>query len=73
MSLWVKVNSLQTDTSNDFKQMHSHWVQSKRHGLWFSIKTCSCYTTKTHVNSMILILKLNLTSLRNIYIKSGLR
>ena len=28
---------------------------------------------KTHVNSMILILKLNLTWLRNIYIKSGLR
>jgi len=26
---------------------------------------CSCYSTKTHVNSMILILKLNLISLRN--------
>ena len=36
-------------------------------------RQCSCYSTKTHVNSMILILKLNLTSLRNIYIKSGLR
>jgi len=33
----------------------------------------SCNSTKTHVNSMILILRLNLTSLRNIYIKSGLR
>jgi len=33
----------------------------------------SCYSTKTHVNSMIFILKLNLTLLRNIYIKSGLR
>jgi len=33
----------------------------------------SCYSTKTHVNSMILILRLNLTSLRNIYIESGLR
>jgi len=30
-------------------------------------------STKTHVNSMILILKLNMTSMRNIYIKSGLR
>ena len=39
-------------------------VQSKRHRLWFS--------TKTHVNSMILIHKLNLTLLRNIYIKKGL-
>ena len=29
-------------------------------------RQCSCYSTKTHVNSMILILKLNLTSLRNI-------
>ena len=36
-------------------------------------RQCSCYSTKTHVNSMILILKLNLTSLRNIYMKSGLR
>ena len=35
-------------------------------------RQCSCYSTKTHVNSMILIFKLNLTSLRNIYIKSGL-
>jgi len=46
-----------------------HWIQSKRHRLWFSTKTCSCYSTKTHINSVILILKLNLTSLRNIYIK----
>jgi len=48
---------------------HYHWVQSKRHRLWFSSKTCCCYLTKTHINSVILILKLNLTSLRNIYIK----
>jgi len=46
----------------------SHWVQSKRHRLFFSTKTCSCYSTKTHINSVILILKLNLTSLRHIYI-----
>jgi len=26
-----------------------HWVQSKRHRLWFSTKTCSCYSRKTHV------------------------
>jgi len=45
---------------------HTHWVQSKRHRLWFSTKTCSCYSTKTHINSVILILRLNLTSLRNI-------
>jgi len=30
-------------------------------------RQCSCYSTKTRVNSMTLILKLNLTSLRNIY------
>ena len=30
---------------------------------------CSCYSTKTYVNSVILILKLNLTSMRNIYVK----
>ena len=36
-------------------------------------RQCSYYSTKTPVNSMILILKLNLTSLGNIYIKSGLR
>ena len=46
-----------------------HWVQSKCHRLWFSTKTCSCYSTKTYVDSVILILKLNVTSLRNIYIK----
>jgi len=46
-----------------------HWVQSKRHRLWFSTKSCSCYSTKTFVNSVILILKVNLTSIRNIYIK----
>ena len=31
-----------------------HWVQSKRHRLWFSTKTCSCYLTKTYVDSLIL-------------------
>jgi len=36
-------------------------------------RQCSCYSTKTHVNTTILILKLNMTSMRNIYIKSGLR
>jgi len=45
----------------------THWVQSKCHSLWFSAKTCSCYLTKTYVDSVILILKLKLTSLRNIY------
>jgi len=39
-----------------------YWVQSKRRRLWFSMKTCSCYSTKTRINSVILILKLNLTS-----------
>jgi len=46
-----------------------HSIQSKRYRLRFSTKTCSCYSTKTHINSVILILKLNLTSLRKIYIK----
>jgi len=46
----------------------NHWVQSKHHRLWFSTKTCSCYSTKTHINSMILILKLNLTSLSTTHI-----
>jgi len=36
-------------------------------------RQCSCYSMKTHVNSMILIVIFNLTLLRNIYIKSGLR
>jgi len=50
--------------------LHIYWVQSKRHRLWFShMKACSCYSTKTYIYSVILILKLNLTSLRNIYIK----
>jgi len=30
-------------------------------------RQCSCYSTKTHINSMILILKLNLTSLWETY------
>jgi len=50
-------------------QSHFHWVQSKRHRLRFSTRTCSCYLTKTYINSVILIIELNLTSLRNIYIK----
>jgi len=37
-----------------------------RYRLWFSTKTCSCYSAKTYVDNVILILKLNLTSLRNI-------
>jgi len=36
-------------------------------------RQCSCYSMKTYVNSVILILKLNLTSMRNKYIKIGLR
>jgi len=35
-------------------QQHNHWVQSKRHRLWFSTKTCSCYSTKNYVDSLIL-------------------
>jgi len=46
---------------NNFNILQCHWVQKKRHRLWFSTKTCSCYSTKTYVNSAILILKLNLT------------
>ena len=42
------------------KFLNNHWVQSKRHQLWFS--------TKTHVKNMILILKLNLTSLSTTHI-----
>ena len=37
---------------------HFHWVQSTRHRLWFSTKTCRFYWTKTYVNSVILILNL---------------
>jgi len=48
---------------------HKHWVQAKRHRLWFSTKICSCYSTKTNANSVVIILKLNLTSMRNIFIK----
>jgi len=33
--------------------------------LWFSTKTCSCYPTKIYVDSVILVLELNLTSLIN--------
>ena len=36
-------------------------------------RQCRFYSTKNRVNSMISIVKLNLTSLRNIYIKSGIR
>ena len=45
-----------------------HWVQSKCHRLRFSTKICSCYSTKTHINSVTVILKLNLTSLSTTYI-----
>jgi len=38
--------------------LQCHWVQTKRHRLWFSTKSCSCYPTKTYVSSVILILKL---------------
>jgi len=37
-------------------------------GCGFKRRQCSCYSKKTHINSVILILKLNLTSMRNIYI-----
>ena len=56
------------DLSTARPKWRIHWVQSKRHRLWFSTKTCSCHPTKTHVNSMILILKLNLTSLSTTHI-----
>jgi len=29
-----------------YKRRYNHWVQSKRYMLWFSTKTCSCYSTK---------------------------
>ena len=54
---------------SDFLIRHPHWVQLKHHRLWFSTKTCSCYSTKTYVDNVILILKLNWISLRNICIK----
>ena len=41
--------------------------------LFTNLNSCSCYSTKAHINSMIFIHKLNLTSLRNIYIKCSLR
>jgi len=38
-------------------KLSGHWllplgtpVQSTCHRLWFSTKTCSCYSTKTHIN-----------------------
>ena len=43
-----------------FVNGYDRWVQSKRHRLWFS--------TKTHINSVILILKLNFTSLSTTHI-----
>jgi len=46
---------------------HIQRVQMKRHRLWFSTKSCSCYSTKTYVNSVILIL--NLTLMRNTHLK----
>jgi len=47
---------------------HYHWVRTKRHRLWFSTKTCSCYSTKTYVQSVILLTNLNLTSLSTTHI-----
>jgi len=37
--------------------IYKHWVQLKSHRLWFSTKTCSCYSTKTHIHSVICTLK----------------
>jgi len=45
-----------------------HREQTKRHRLWFSTMSCTCYSTKTYKNSVILILKLDLTLMRNIII-----
>ena len=53
--------------------LQNHREQTKRHSLWFLTKSCRCYAMTTNVNYVILILKLNLTSMRNIYIKIGLR
>ena len=61
-------NLLQVHQRLSFLNLQPNLVQSKRHMLWFSTKTCICYLTKTCVDSVILILKLNLTSLRNLYI-----
>jgi len=36
--------------------------------LWFSTKSCGCYSTKTHVKSVILIPNLYLNSMRNLFI-----
>jgi len=32
---------------NDFNDCKTHWVQTKRHSLWFLTKSCSCYSAKT--------------------------
>jgi len=53
--------------------LQNHRGQTKRHSLWFSTKSCRCYATNNYVNCVILILKLNLTPMRNIYITIGLR
>jgi len=37
-----------------FTHTINHWVQSKRHMLWFLTKICSWYSTKTYVDSLIL-------------------
>jgi len=66
---WCATTCLSHDTWHNKWAWHFHWVQSKRDRLWCSTKTCSCYSTKTHINSVILFLKLNLTLLRNKYIK----
>jgi len=65
-ALWfIKTHVLNVHIVTRYNQSVTGCSSQQRQG--------SCYSTKTHVNSMILILRLNLTSLRNTYIKSGLR
>ena len=52
-----------------FNREHHHREQTKRCRMWFSTKSCSCYSTKTCVNRVILILELNLTWMKNIHLK----
>jgi len=65
--------SANTHGETDYHNAINTGYNQSIRGCGFQRRQCSCYSTKTHVNSMILILKLNSTSLRNIYIKSGLR
>ena len=46
------------DLIHSFLLYKNHREQTKRHGLWFSTKSCSCYSAKTHENSMVLIFKI---------------